>query len=124
MIDNRLWTTQEIINILAALHAAHDALPRVFRFLLRGWHEALSRLGGAILQMDKIEELYMLPDGMTWESGQSTIIWTRQEFLGLLDIIFEASNKSGKEALCAAHLALYGVVQEGAMELDPEIWEV
>jgi hypothetical protein len=116
MTDERLWTTQEIIYVLAALHAARDTLPRPFRFLLKGWNEALSRLGGAILQEERITKSfgeYM---------GEPPRIWTRQEFLGLVDMIFEASNKAGKEALCAAHLALYGVVQEGAAELDPEIW--
>jgi len=109
----RLWTTQEIINVLAALHSAHNTLPWPFKFLLRDWHKALGRIGAYIVYQCAIE---------SWEVNIERI-WTHQEILGILTMLYGRAGKIGRLALSAAYHALYGTTQEVELEqLDPEVW--
>lgn len=112
MTDEKLWTTPEVTNILTAMAAAHGTLPWPLRFLLRNWVRALVTLGIAISQMS------------IGYDEQSPKIWTRQEIMGILAMLYdEPHGHAWRWAISAASVALFGqMTTQGQVELDPEIW--
>ena len=93
MLEQRIWTHQEVIDILAALHAAADALPRPLRWLMRGWNRALACLGYAL--------------GLEAQRFEGAMLWTSDSLQGHL--VAMAATRSGRawvQALAAVGVAL------------------
>jgi integral membrane sensor domain MASE1 len=92
-LEQRIWTHQEVMDILAALHAAVDALPWPLRWLLRGWSKALACLGYAL-------EL---------EAQKQAVaqLWTPEKLQGhVLALVSAKSGRAWPQALVAAAIAL------------------
>lgn len=92
-LEQRIWTHQEVMDILAALNAATPALPRPLRWLLHGWSKALANLGYVL---DVIAQKH--------EGGY---LWTPKTLeAGILTLIATGKGRAWAQALAAAGVAL------------------
>ena len=109
-MDERLWLTPEIHNVLAALCAAHDALPWPARWLMRDWKRALATLGVTINTMSD------LPPGLRK-------IWDAEGLTFVITALGQAKGcKIWNKALAAALHAFLGDDVPWPVELDKEVW--
>lgn len=69
-----LWTTTELLQVLAGLMSAYYAMPWPFRFLLRPWRDALVAVG-VVLAGDQVMQAAIrdgLVDSIMRDYGDAT----------------------------------------------------
>lgn len=113
----RLWRTQEINGVLAALVHAYDVLPWYARWFLGGWQKALLTLGFLMKQRAEFEEQSL---------GIEYKVWDIPEIQLAIASIYDDRKPGWDGALAAAALALCGqqerVLAPPTVGLDPEVW--